>query len=149
MYNDTFTLFNFHATSGKWYATVFTTAHILEAEGRTAGAGAGITGGDTVEVLLQMAADQTAEAARADGSKETVQYLRPKDYIRQSDPSGYFSFVPEIDFLVIGNHAQGPETDDDYDEGYYHAMNAELDGVYMISSAAWYGLIPHFEIGGR
>ena len=42
-----------------------------------------------------------------------------------------------------------PLTDDDYDEGLYHALNAERDGIYLISSAGFYGLLPHFEIGGR
>ena len=59
-------------------------------------------------------------------------------------------FAPECDFIFAGAWPDTePLTDDDYDEGLYHALNAERDGIYLISSAGFYGLLPHFEIGGR
>ena len=39
--------------------------------------------------------------------------------------------------------------DTDYDGGFYHAMNTGRDSVYAVTSAAFFPLIPHFEIGGR
>ena len=47
------------------------------------------------------------------------------------------------------NTSAEPIPEDDYDEGFYHAMNDANDGVYRITAAAWYDLLPHFEIDGR
>lgn len=67
-----------------------------------------------------------------------------------TDIAKAFGVAPECDFIFAGAWPDTePLTDDDYDEGLYHALNAERDGIYLISSAGFYGLLPHFEIGGR
>lgn len=150
MYDDVVTLFNFHAKSGAWYTTVFHT-HLLEVRVGTATRDSGITSSDTVELILHTFGEKKAPTVRGgDSTKTTVQYVSPKDYAKLDNPSGFFTLKPEADFFVLGScPSETPIPDDEHDEGLYHAMNDTQDGVYMITSVAFYGLIPHFEIGGR
>lgn len=150
MYDATVTLFNYHGKTGKWYTTVFKDVNLLETKAQTATRDSGITNDDTVEMILHTTRDKTARAAGAGGKTVDVQYIGEKAYSALDDPQGYFTFKAESDFIIVGSHAQPtPISDDDYDEGLYHEMNAEFDDVYMITFAVYYGLLPHFEIGGR
>ncbi len=150
MYDAVVTLFNFHEKTGAWYPTVFGGVNLLETKAETATRDSGRTNGDTVELILHTSGDRTAQAMDADGTPVRVQYVGRKEYAALENPQGYFTFKAETDFIAVGNHAQkAPLVDDEYDEGLYHAMNTEYDGVYMITAAAYFGLLPHFEIGGR
>lgn len=144
VYRNTVTIFNYHEKNERWYSTVFPAAHLEAAKSASPSAGAGILKGDAVEMILPVSKDKSIKV------DDTVkQYIRPKEYDALDDPSGYFTFHPERDFFAVGNHETEPVDDDDYDEGYYHAMNTSLDEVYMVSSAAFFPLLPHFEVGGR
>ena len=144
MYRNTVTVFNFHKESNLWYSTVISGVHMEAVRAASPSAGAGILKTDAVEVIIPVSDDKTIGTGY-----ESKQYLRPKEYDVLDDPSSYFTFHPEQDFFVIGDHDTSPEDDDDYDEGFYHAMNTSLDEVYMISAAAFYALLPHFEVRGR
>ena len=175
MYNDVVTVFNFHEGTGKWYPTVFHHVNLVEGIGSSKTEGSGITNADNAELIIRVLPDRNANTiiyqpyivvtndgdAYVDnrGVKLSYQepetdgeqwYVTPKAYSHLISPEGYFTFKPETDFFVVGNYASTePIDDDDYDEGLYHAMNEAEDGVYMITSAVYYSLLPHFEIGGR
>lgn len=150
MYDAVVTLFNFHEATGAWHTTVFSGVNLLETKAETATRDSGRTNGDTVELILHASREKVAQAIDADGEAVSVQYVGPKAYGALEDPQGYFTFKAETDFVAVGNFAQStPVADDDYDEGLYHAMNSEHDNVYMITASAFFGLLPHFEIGGR
>ena len=144
MHDATITLFNFHERTGNWYPTIFNQVSLTEAKADSATADAGIKNGDTIEAIIRTAADKSHTES---GVK--VQYVGPKAYAALENPAGYFTFTTERDFFFVGNSTSGIVSDDDYDEGFYHAMNKEHDGVYLVQSAAFYSLIPHFEIRGR
>lgn len=144
LFKDVITLFNFHKKTGMWYPTIITDAHVIAARALTHGT-EGMINADVVEVQI------TSNAAQNVNSTEGVKsYTTPKEYEITNSPDEYITFTPECDFFIRGRwDSLLPLDDDDYDEGFYHAMNHDLDGVYMISAATFYGLIPHFEIGGR
>lgn len=175
MYHSVVTVFNFHEKTSMWYPTVFKGTHLIEAVAETATRDSGRTNSDAVELIIPVQQDRSVNTIIYDPylvvdnegnhlvgedqkklsykdpeTKATSTYIGPKGYANLEDPDGYFTFKPETDFMVVGNYASGaPVDDDDYDEGFYHAMNDAQDGVYMITSAVFYGLLPHFEIGGR
>ena len=146
MYNDTITLFNWHEATERWYPTVFTRADVGEITSSNSTAQAGKTGNDTVSIIIHCDADKSFTAT--DGTVKS--YLRAKEYALCNDPAAHITFKPERDFVYAGewNDPQ-PVSDDDYEAGFYHEMNDTHDDVYMISSAAFFSLLPHFEIGGR
>lgn len=175
MYNDVITVFNFHEKTGAWYTTVFKNVNLLEATGETATRDSGRTNNDSVELIIRILPDKSAHTViyepylvitnegdtyvdnrgvrlsyREPDTDEVRWYIGPKAYAKLDNPHGYFTFKAETDFFVVGNYSsEVPITDDDYDEGLYHAMNDAQDGVYMITSAAYFSLLPHFEIGGK
>lgn len=175
MYHDVVTVFNFHEKTGKWYTTVFKNVNLIEVKAETATRDSGRTNNDAVELIIHVKQDKSAHTViyepyrivdnegnafvADDHNKLSYQdpdtddvrkYIGPKAYARLDDPRGYFTFKAETDFFVVGNYSSAdPVDDDEYDEGFYHAMNDAQDGVYMISSAVFYSLLPHFEIGGR
>ena len=144
LFKDVITVFNFHAKSGYWYPTVITDAHAIAARSSTHGT-EGTNNADAVSVQI------TSNAAQNINSAEGVKsYTPPKEYAVINNPDKYITFTPECDFFIEGRWDNlTPIDDDEYDEGLYNALNEAQDGVYMISSATFYGLIPHFEIGGR
>ena len=146
LHQETITLFNHHPKTDKWYSTVLTGVHLELARGAAPSVNAGIIKGDDILAILPVSTGKTI--TEPDG--ETVrQYVRPKEYDALEDTAGHFTFHPQRDFFVMGNQAAEPVDDDDYEEGFYHAMNDSLDEVYMIESASYFNLIPHFEIVGR
>lgn len=144
MYRDIITVFNYHAASGRWFPSVVPGADLLVTKSHSATT-AGGNNSDTVEIIIHCTADK-----RVSTSEGMKSYTGPKEYARCDDPAQHITFAPECDFIFAGVWLDTvPLIDDDYDEGLYHAMNAERDGIYLISSAGFYSLLPHFEIGGR
>lgn len=140
MFDSTITVFNYRKSDHSWYTSVFHDVNVIEVQGKTA-TQHGETNGDNVEILLNCSPGKEADGKR---------YVTPKAYDALETVADYFTLTPESDFIMIGDYGENePFDDDDYDEGLYQALNDEHDGVYMITSATWYGLLPHFEIGGR
>ena len=150
MVHDSFlTLFNRHGETEenwRWYPVTLqgVTLHDIRANAPTADAG--ITNADQVEALISAKADRSLQ----DAAGNVLRYVGPKEYAALEDPAGFFTFTPGQDFFLVGSYeAEEAVADIDFDEGFYHALNRERDGVYRITSAAFYSLLPHFEIGGR
>ena len=145
MFQDTITLFNYHKATGLWFPSVLenvdlgvNTASISTKNGKN--------GNDTVNLIIHCSGDKKVTVIN--GAKKS--YIGEKAYAGCKNPSSFITFKPESDFFYCGVWRQSEQIrEEDYESGFYHAMNDEYDGVYIISSAAFYGLIPHFEIGGR
>ena len=145
MFQNTITLFNFHKATGLWYPSVFkgvdlgvNTASNATKDGKNSN--------DTVNIIIHCTKDKVFTTA--DGTKKS--YTGAKAYSKCDNPTACITFNPECDFIYEGEWANLELiNDEDYESGFYHSMNEEHDGVYMITSAAFYGLLPHFEIGGR
>lgn len=133
MFDREITLFNLHGK--KWYTTLFTGVQMNAVSAKTATTH-GLNNGDTVEIIINLPCEG--------------EYVEPKAYAALSDPAGYFTFAPGSSFIVAGNHMEDEQLEqDDYEQELYHELNTALDGVYMVTSAVYYSLIPHFEIVGR
>ena len=144
MFQSTITVFNYHKQTGLWYPSVISGADLIATKASTR-ATDGVNNADAVDILINCTAAKVITTSA--GGKS---YTGPKEYAGCADPASCITFTPEQDFIFDGAWADlTPIDDEDYDEGLYHALNAAHDGIYMISSAAFYGLLPHFEIGGR
>lgn len=140
MYDQTITLFNYRQEDNCWRTALFHGVNVIEPRASTATT-QGTNNGDAVEIILHCSKGMKAEG---------LQYISPKAYQAMEDVSECFTLTPEKDFIAIGEHTSDePVSEDDYGEGLYQAMNDLYDGVYMISSATWFSLLPHFEIGGK
>ena len=139
MYNSTLTLFNYHEGSGEWYTTVFNDTDLIAARAASQSTH-GTSNGDGVEIIIHTDADRSVNGKR---------YLGSKAYAKCEDPGANFTFTLEKDFLIVGDHGSESPLEDDDDIGLYHSMNDENDNVYMVTSATFFSLIPHFEIGGK
>lgn len=149
MYDVTITIFNYRKANHSWYTSVFEGVNVIEHTGKSS-TQHGTSNDDNVEIILHADADRIAKAIDGSGEPLSLRYLLPKTYAAAEDVTGCFTMAPECDFVMIGNHWEAEPLDDDaYEEGLYHAMNNEHDGVYMITGTTWYSLLPHFEIGGR
>lgn len=144
MFQNTITVFNYHKQTGLWYPSVITGADLIAAKASSRST-EGVANADTVEAIINCTAEKVI--ATSAGGKS---YTGTKEYAACANPAERITFTPESDFLYDGAWPDlTPIDDEDHDEGLYHALNAAHDGIYMISSAAFYGLLPHFEIGGR
>lgn len=144
MYNSIITIFNYHKQTKTWYPSVIKGTHIIETKA-SAHTLTGTNNGDTVEIIVHCTPDKVVITSA--GEK---QYTGPKEYARCADPASVITFAPETDFIFAGVwDTLDPIAEDEDSEGLYHEMNNEHDGVYMVTSAIFYGLLPHFEIGGR
>ena len=144
MFKNTITVFNFHEKTGTWYPSVIpgTDLGAARASSKTA---SGLANADVVTLLINCSAEPHIETSA--GRKP---YIEPKEYAKCEHPEAHITFTPECDFFMKGAWPDLTPVDDDaYDEGYYHELNTEHDGVYMISSVDFFDLLPHFEIGGR
>ena len=145
MHTDTITLWNFHQKTGKWYPTVIDgcTCRI------NAASAASVHGGNAKDAFMASipcTAKQSVTAA--DGAEKPI--LGPKAYAASDAPQACITFSPGVDFIAEGaSDDAAPICDSDYNGGFYDAMNAENDDVHLITSAVYYGLIPHYEIGGK
>lgn len=144
LFKDVITVFNFHKKSGCWYPTIITDTHVIASWAKNHGT-EGVNNADSVAVQITSNAAQNVNST--EGSKS---YTLPKEYAETNTPDKYITFTPECDFFIEGRWDNLlPIDDDEYDEGLYNALNEARDGVYLISSATFFGLIPHFEIGGK
>lgn len=173
MFRDVVTVFNFHESSGFWHTTVFKNCDLRESKADKRSAGSGEVNESKVTLLVNVKQDKSAHTIIYEPNRivdnlgngllsgdrvmlsytdpdtsEVKRYAGPKAYAQLENPRGFFTLKPACDFIVAGNFFSEPIRDDGYDEGLYHAMNRAQDEVYMITSAAFFGLIPHFEIGG-
>lgn len=145
MHSDTITLWNFHKKSGMWYPTVIDgcTCRI------NAASAASVHGGnakDAFTASIPCTAKQSVISA--DGAEKTI--LGPKAYAASDAPQACITFSTGVDFIAEGaSDDAAPICDADYGGGFYDAMNAENDDVHLITSAVYYGMIPHYEIGGK
>lgn len=175
VYGHTITVFNYHEQTKAWYTSVFTGVSLYASDSRNATRDSGKVNASAVDVIIHVnqgreaetliyepnvlvdeagniitAEDDNALNYQEPDTQKVKKYTGPKAYAKLADPSGYFTFRPETDFFAAGNYAsEVPISDDDYENGLYNAMNDAMDGVYMITSATFYSLIPHFEIGGK
>lgn len=144
MYQNTVTVFNYHAETDCWYPSVISGADLVAANAGSRSTD-GLANADTVDIIIHCTAEKVITTS--EGSKS---YIGPKEYAVCGHPEDCITFTPECDFIYDGEWQDlSPIDDEDFDEGLYHAMNDRHDGVYMIRSAAFYSLLPHFEIGGR
>lgn len=144
MYDHTITLFCMHGDT--WYPSVIEGVDLIATESASKTPLAGQTNGDSVEIIVHSSAAKVVKTKA--GAKA---YVTPKAYAATNAPANCLTFTPEQDFIL---DAEWPSTDpipdDAYgDTGLYSAFNEDHDGVYMITSAKYLGLLPHFEIGGR
>lgn len=140
MYDDTLTVFNF--AKGAWYPSVIDGADLIEHAQATETSRGTINAG-TVEILINCSAVKEIETRQ--GRK---QYLDPLAYAEA--PEGAITFKPETDFILSGAwDGAAVIDDDDYDSGFYNEMNRTRDGVYMITGAGYFSLLPHFEVAAK
>ena len=140
MFGYKVTLFNYHAATKQWHTTLFDGVDLMGVDAKSA-TRQGETNGSSVDLLINV---------KPDKSYKGKQYMGPKAYAATETPADCYTFTPETDFFMEGDHSlPEPVSEDDYESGYYHEMNTVYDGVHMVVSAAYFQLIPHFEIGGR
>lgn len=174
LHSDVVTIFNWHERTQKWYTTTFQNAHVVERLSETATPQSGDTGNDGVDLSIPVSRDQIARTkifelnllsdgegrhlVDGDGvllawtdptTSELRVYVKPMVYASLADPSKTFTLKPETDFFVLADLWSADPLEDSGDEGLFSEMNATRDDVFMISSATYYKLIPHFEIAGR
>ena len=144
MYQNTITVFNYHEKTGFWYPSVINGADLIASKSSSA-TKEGRNNADSVDIIIHCSADKAVTTTAGQKS-----YTGPKEYASCDAPTERITFKPECDFIYDGEWPElAPISDEGYDSGLYHALNDEHDGIYMISSAAFYSLLPHFEIGGR
>lgn len=145
MYQNTITLFNYHAMSGLWYASVFSGTD-LGARDVSDLTKNGDNSDDRITAIIHCTKDKVFTTS--DGIEKRC--VGAKEYTKCDNPSEVITFNPGHDFIYDGEYPDlKPVSDDDYESGFYHAINEEYDGVYMVTSASFYDLLPHFEIGGK
>ena len=168
MFSNTITVFNYHKPTDSWYATVFHGVNLSNRSTANATAERGHVNNSSISVTIRVRsgsssmildpfgigggtiADETKIHYKDKFTPVDKIYVPPKEFEKLSDPNNYFTFKPECDFMMIGDHPiDFPEPDDRGMDGFYNEMNTEHDGVFMISSAEYFTLLPHFEIGGR
>lgn len=147
MYRDTVTLFNLH--EGVWRASVLRGVD-LNADRAAIIAKYGADCKDRARLHIRCQLSDGAVTVHFDGTGYVV--LEPKQYTGEE---GTITFRPVstgevVDFFLVGEW-EGDETveDAEYESGFYDYMNGTRDGVYTITEAARYSVIPHFEITGR
>ena len=146
MYGSTITLFNFHAASGCWYPSVISGVELGAAHASSA-AREGNRNANSFVALIHTNDRSARTLTTSEGVKS---YTGPKEYAECADPATRYTFTPEQDFIYEGAWpVLTPIAEDPEDEGLYHRMNDQYDGVHMIQSAEFFRLLPHFEIGGR
>lgn len=144
LYGNTITLWNYHELSGKWYPSVIDGVDLGVSHSSTATREGG-SNANTVIVLIRTGSGK--ELRTTMGMKR---YLTPKEYAKCDDPEGCYTFAPELDFFCEDEWDDlTPCAEDEEEEGLYQSMNDFYDGVHLIQSAEFFGLLPHFEIGGR
>ena len=141
MYDDTITLFNHR--NGLWYPSVISGVDLKVTTSSSITTG-GINNVGEVSIIVHTS---KSKAIKTKGGLK--QYVEPLAFKVVDDPEYYLTFKPEEDFILAEEYEGGIEDDDDYDSGFYDELKSTRDGVYKIQAAAWYSLLPHFEIGAK
>lgn len=149
MYADTITLFNRYSSKhgDMWLPTVITGAD-LNTDRATVVAKYGESSADKAMLHIRY------EVKNGKPYVAGKRYLSPKVWELQTNDelSNTLTFTPgqDFDFFWAGEWPETkPINDEDYAEGFYSYMNRNYDGVFAVTNAAMYSLIPHFEIGGK
>lgn len=137
MYQDTITLFNYHASDDKYYPTVLHNVD-LNIDRAAIVAKYDINSKDNARLHIKHNLGRI-------GSKR---YILPKEYEASQNPSETLTFGTERDFFIEGEYSETPVSDNSYTDGFYSYINANYDNCFKITSAAKYSVIPHFEIMG-
>lgn len=132
----TITLFNLHGNT--WHPTVLHNCCLISDKAARQAA-TGLENADSAS--LYILPESVEEAG--------VEVVGPKAYDSLSDPAGYISFHEGTDFFAEGEYEEESVDDDEYKSGYYSHLNKTRDGIHLITSAARYDLIPHWEIIGK
>lgn len=149
MYADTITLFNRYSSKhgDMWLPTVITGAD-LNTDRATVVAKYGESSADKAMLHIRY------EVKNGKPYVAGKRYLSPKVWELQTNDelANTLTFTPgqDFDFFWAGEWLETePINDEDYAEGFYSYMNRNYDGVFAVTNAAMYSLIPHFEIGGK
>ena len=143
MFDKTITIFNQH--NGTWYPSVISGISVYASDAYSPSHEGGPAPRDEVDISIQC--DEAKNIATSTGVKA---YTSPKDYEKAATLSALITFKSGRDFIYLGEYSDlAPVDEEDYDEGFYSAMNNAFDDVYIIQSVAYFGLIPHFEIRGK
>lgn len=136
MFSETITLYNLH--EDEWYPTVLHGCCLI-CDKAARQAQTGIENADKASLYIPKSSIDAAN----------VVAIGPKEYEALRNPAGYITFNEGTDFFIKGEQQTVIIGDEDYPSGYYNYINQVKDDVYMITSAAEYDLIPHYEIAGR
>ena len=144
MYSNTITLFNYSEQTKLWYPHVIPGCDLIAANAKTSGS-SGQGNSDAVDLIINCTASKQITTTAGAQS-----YTGPKAFAAEAAPAALITFTPQRDFFLDGIWNGASTIDeDDYESGFYNEMNKTTDGIYLITSATFYGLLPHFEIGGR
>lgn len=136
MFSKTITLYNLHGDT--WRPTVLHNCCLITDKAARQ-AQTGIENADRASLYIPKASVEAAGAS----------VVSPKEYEAMNNPSGYITFNEGTDFFVRGEQDTAAVNDEDYPSGYYDYLNRTKDDVFLITSAADYDLIPHYEISGK
>lgn len=127
-----------------WYPSVFTGVDLNE-NAAVLAARYGVHSDD--KVLLHVWYAERDGAYLVQGKR----YLPPKAWQALEQPGTAFTFATgeAFDFFAVGDWGSEPVYDRAYAEGFYEFMSRSHDGVYAITSASRFSVIPHFEVTGR
>lgn len=148
MYSDTVTIFNRKTAADgtvRWYPTVLEGVD-LNTDRAAIAARYGYESRDKAALHVRWARSQDGPMV---GGKR---WLAPEDWRREDDPAGAVTFAAgeAFDFFLEGTwDREGPVDDADFRGGLYACLLRERDGVFAVTSAAMFSVIPHFEITGR
>jgi hypothetical protein len=145
MYSEAITLFNYHKASNSWYPSVIRGVDLIDVRSKRNSATV-TSNADTAEILINCEADKSLQTDT--GAKS---YTTDKEFQRCAEPQNCYTFTEGKDFIYHGVWPTLTPISDNVgvDSGFFQSVNDNYSGVYKINSVAFYGLIPHFEIGGR
>ena len=145
MFDRTITLYNYRKSERIWYGTVINGCTLVATESSSDSA-RGVGSTSSVNIHVHTKPDRTVLSASG-GVKVVVP---SKEYQSLATVVDEITFTPEVDFIVVDRAMENlVETDEDYENGFYHYVNNTIDNVFMVTNATWYNLIPHFVVGGR
>ena len=150
MYDKTVTVFNKYTDQAKniyWYPHVLTGIDLIVDKSANI-ARTGLDGADTANLHVKYAV--------SDGQKtvNSIPYLPPKEWSAQVNEELPKSLTfASGDFFIEGEYSEEIISDSDYstrvDSGFYDYINKRRDNVFLVTNVGVYGMIPHFEIGGK
>lgn len=150
MYDKTVTVFNKYTDQSKniyWYPHVLTGVDLITDKAANI-AKTGLDGADSANLHVKYTI--------SDGKTIVCgkEWLPPKEWAAQPNEelSNLITFASG-DFFIEGEYSEDKISDDDYTmrySGFYDFMNKQKDNVFLISNVGGpYGVIRHFEIGGK